>query len=65
MNKDKTNFLKYWYFWSWLCKIYYFIKKKIDTYGFDKKFKLKKIKKKISYLSDLSNKDLNFIKSKI
>lgn len=45
--------------------LYLFSKKKIDTYGFDKNFnRIKNIKKKISYLSDLSNNDLIYTKSK-
>ena len=45
--------------------MYLFSKKKIDTYGFDKDInRIKKVKNKISYLSDLSNKDLSHIKSK-
>jgi len=44
--------------------LYLFSKKKIDSYGFDKDLnRIKKIKKKISYLSDLRNKDLDHIKS--
>ncbi len=80
MNKDKTNFflnlnkkiinnkVKVGIFglgYVGLNLLFLFSKKKIDTYGFDKNLsRIKKIKKKISYLSDLSNKDLNFIKSK-
>ena len=79
MNKDKTNFflnlnkkiinnkVKVGIFglgYVGLNLLFLFSKKKIDTYGFDKNLSRIKNKEKISYLSDLSNKDLNFIKSK-
>ena len=45
--------------------LYLFSRKKIDAYGFDKSaLRIDKVKKKISYLSDLSNKDLKNINSK-
>jgi len=45
--------------------LYLFSKKKINVFGFDKDLKrINKIRNKISYLSDLENKDLKYINSK-